>query len=161
MDNIFANLWRKRETTPASGVPASTTDKGPEVKSGSYEQRIIRANNPQTALTVSAVYRATELRAKTIGQMPVQYQRKDERGGNFVPWMMGLGKRMNYLLQEESDYYTPNCIGLKTGSTDNAGKCVITLFRQKDGSYLLIGVLGCSEDPSRFADTLILYNKFG
>ena len=101
MDNIFANLWRKRETTPASGVPASTTDKGPEVKSGSYEQRIIRANNPQTALTVSAVYRATELRAKTIGQMPVQYQKKDDKGGNFVPWMMGLGKRMNYLLQEE------------------------------------------------------------
>ena len=71
MDNIFfANLWRKRETTPASGVPASTTDKGPEVKSGSYEQRIHRANNPQTALTVSAVYRATELHYRTIGRCP-------------------------------------------------------------------------------------------
>lgn len=76
--------------------------------------------------------------------------------GENITWI-----NSNYLLQEESDYYTPNCIGLKTGSTDNAGKCVITLFRQKDGSYLLIGVLGCSEDPSRFADTLILYNKFG
>jgi HK97 family phage portal protein len=33
--------------------------------------------------------------------MPVQYQRKDVEGGNFTPWMMGLGKRINYLLQEE------------------------------------------------------------
>ena len=100
MDNFFVNMFRKREaTTP--GVPSSSTEKAPEIKGGSFEERIVRARDPQTALTVSAVYRATELRAKTIGQMPVQYQRKDERGGNFVSWMMGFGKRMNYLLQEE------------------------------------------------------------
>ena len=104
MDNIFAHLWRKRETAPApigGGVPSSTTDKGPDIKGGSFEERIVYARDPQKALTVSAVYRATELRAKTIGQMPVQYQKKDDNGGNFMPWMMGLGKRMNYLLQEE------------------------------------------------------------
>ena len=101
MDNFFAHMFRKRETTPVPGVPASTTDKGPEVKGGSFEERIVYARDPQRALTVSAVYRATELRAKTIGQMPVQYQRKDDRGGNFIPWMYGLGKRMNYLMQEE------------------------------------------------------------
>lgn len=93
---------RQREATPISGgVPSSTTDKEHGIKGGSYEERIVHARSPQKALTVSAVYRATELRAKTIGQMPVQYQRKDDRGGNFVPWMMGLGKRINYLLQEE------------------------------------------------------------
>ena len=103
MDNIFAHLWRKRETTPQpiGGVPSSTNDKGPDIKGGSFEERIVYARDPQKALTVSAVYRATELRAKTIGQMPVQYQKKDDNGGNFMPWMMGLGKRMNYLLQEE------------------------------------------------------------
>lgn len=76
--------------------------------------------------------------------------------GETITWL-----NSNYLLHEESDYYTPNCIGLKTGSTQNAGKCVITLFRQDDGSYLLIGVLGSSTDEQRFADTLILYEKFG
>ena len=106
MDNIFANLWRKREiggqqVTQTPGIPNSSTDQSPEPKGGSFEERIVYARDPQKALTVSAVYRATELRAKTIGQMPVQYQRKDEKGGNFVPWMMGLGKRINYLLQEE------------------------------------------------------------
>ena len=89
--------------TPPSnvpGVPSSTVEKE-QVKGGSFEERIVRVRDPQKALTVSAVYRATELRAKTIGQMPVQYQRKSETGGNFTPWMQGIGKRMNYLLQEE------------------------------------------------------------
>jgi HK97 family phage portal protein len=102
--NIFGFGRKQREVTPPTGgpgVPSSTTDEGPKVKGGSFEERIVRARDPQKALTVSAVYRATELRAKTIGQMPVQYQRRDEAGGNFTPWMMGLGKRMNYLLQEE------------------------------------------------------------
>ncbi len=76
--------------------------------------------------------------------------------GETITWL-----NSNYLLHEDSDYYTPNCIGLKTGSTENAGKCVITLFRQDDGSYLLIGVLGSAGDNQRFEDTLILYEKFG
>ena len=68
---------------------------------GSFAERIVYARDPQTALTVSAVYRAIELRAKTIGVMPVQYQTKDTEKGNFVTSMRGLGKRLNYLLQEE------------------------------------------------------------
>lgn len=101
MDNFFVNMFRKREATPTPGVPTSTTDEGSKVNGGSFESRIVYARSPEVALTVSAVYRATELRAKTIGQMPIQYRRKDTEKGNFTPWMQGLGKRMNYLLQEE------------------------------------------------------------
>ena len=106
MDNIFANLFRfrqKREImpTPASGVPTTSTEQGAKVTGGSFSERIVYANSPQLALTVSAVYRATELRAKTLGVMPVQYQKKDSEKGNFVTDMRGLGKRINYLLQEE------------------------------------------------------------
>ena len=103
MDNIFANLfrYRQREAPQTPGVPSSTTDEGQHVKGGSFGSRIVYARSPEVALTVSAVYRATELRAKTIGQMPIQYRRKDTEKGNFTPWMQGLGKRMNYLLQEE------------------------------------------------------------
>lgn len=103
MDNIFATLWRKREAkpTPVKSEQAGATDNDTRIKGGSFEERIVRARDPHKALTVSAVYRAMELRAKTIGLMPVQYQRKDTEGGNFMPWMQGIGKRINYLLQEE------------------------------------------------------------
>ncbi len=99
MDNFFARwAWMKHKREV---VPTSTNEQRPTVKGGSYEARIVHARNPETALTISAVYRATELRAKTIAQMPVQYQRKDTEGGNYTTWMQGLGKRINYLLQEE------------------------------------------------------------
>ena len=106
MDNIFANLFRFRQTrevvqAPTTGVPTTSNEQSPKVTGGSYSERIVYARDPQLALTVSAVYRATELRAKTIGVMPVQWQKRSAEGGNFVVDMRGLGKRMNYLLQEE------------------------------------------------------------
>ena len=87
-------------------VPATTEAKAaepaePAARGGSYAERIVYARNPQAALTISAVYRAVGMNADTFAVMPVQYHRKDAEGGNFTPWMYGLGKRMNYLLQEE------------------------------------------------------------
>lgn len=67
----------------------------------------------------------------------------------------------NYLLHPEfEDFYTPEAIGLKTGSTELAGKCLISVFCQPDGSYLIVGVMGCMDNESRFADTLTLYNLY-
>ena len=69
---------RKREVSPdrqaVPGIPATTDPNHPtnqEVKGGSFEERIVTARSPRVALTVSAVYRAVELRAKTIGQMQI------------------------------------------------------------------------------------------
>ena len=59
----------------------------------------MRVRNPQLALTVSAVYRAVELRAKTEAQFAIQYQKMNAEGGNFVPDMWGPGRNINYLLQ--------------------------------------------------------------
>lgn len=112
---LFGNLFTPTGTLPVlrreiggrpvSGVPSATDDKPSDGKApvigGAYGERIVHARNPETALTVSAVYRATELRAKTIGVMPVQYQKKDVAGGNYLVDMLGLGKRLNYLMQEE------------------------------------------------------------
>ena len=108
---------RKREATPiggAPGIPSSTmpTEQQPtgksDVKGGSFEERIVTARSPRVALTVSAVYRAVELRAKTIGQMQMQYQVRDREGGNFVldvtkprQNQVSFGTRLNYLLQVE------------------------------------------------------------
>ena len=104
-------------------------------------------------ITLSNAVRSSELIMECAATAKLEVQLLS---GQTITWL-----NSNYLLHENSDFYTPNCIGLKTGSTENAGKCVITLFQQDDGSYLLIGVLGSSTDEQRFADTLILYNKFG
>ena len=82
-------------------MPSSTNDQGPKVTGGSYQERISYVRGPEQALVVGAVYRAVNLRADTMSVMPVQYQKRDFEGGNFVTDMRGLGKRINYLLQEE------------------------------------------------------------
>ena len=67
----------------------------------------------------------------------------------------------NYLLHPEyEDFYTPEAVGLKTGSTDKAGKCLLSAFLREDGTYLIVGVLGSTENTDRFSDTLILYNLY-
>ena len=99
---------RQREADPSAkgvpGVPVTTDPDHPsnqEVKGGSYQERIMPVRSQEQALLVSAVYRAVTLRADVMGVMPVQYQKKDFEGGNFVQDMRGLGKRINYMLQEE------------------------------------------------------------
>ena len=69
-------------------------------------------------------------------------------------------KNSNYLLHEDLSFYTPEAIGLKTGSTANAGKCLISAFRQEDGRVLLVGVLGSTGDGERYTDTLTLYDLY-
>ena len=115
--NIFGG--HKRESlTPQqqakAGVPVTTDPNHPTNQQqkqdggGSFEERIVSARHPRVALTVSAVYRAVELRAKTIGQMQMQYQVRDREGGNFVMDVtkprqnqVSFGTRLNYLLQVE------------------------------------------------------------
>ena len=115
--NFFGFGRKERESlTPqqqaGAGIPVTTDPQHPtnktDVKGGSFEERIVSARHPRVALTVSAVYRAVELRAKTIGQMQMQYQVRDREGGNFVmdvvkPRMnqVSFGTRLNYLLQVE------------------------------------------------------------
>ena len=83
------------------GVPSSTMPPEPKVSGGSFEERIVFAGSPYVALTVSPVYRAIKLIMNTMSVMPVQYRKKDFEKGNFYIDMRGLGKRINYLLQEE------------------------------------------------------------
>lgn len=68
-------------------------------------------------------------------------------------------KNTNELLHTKSQFYCENAFGLKTGSTQNAGKCLISAFYHENG-YMIIGVLGGSEDLLRYVDTLHLYQHF-
>ena len=101
MDNFFIKMFR-REAKATSGVPVSTDPNHPsnqKTTAATYAEKIVRIGRPELALTVSAVYRAVELRAKTEAQFAIQYQRMSREGGNFVPDMWGPGKTINYLLQ--------------------------------------------------------------
>lgn len=111
MDNFFRNWFQRRETAPAGEAAGTastyTSTKVQEAGGGTFAQRIAYTRSPQAALTISGVYRAVELRAKTIGQMQMQYQKRNKEGGNFVaditPPVNGyvtLGTRLNYILQK-------------------------------------------------------------
>ena len=98
------NLFTPTGTIPIRRevVPKTTDPKDPSnqpTAGGSFEERIIRVSRPELALTISAVYRAVELRAKTEAQFAIQYQKMNKEGGNFVPDMYGPGRNLNYLLQ--------------------------------------------------------------
>lgn len=103
------NLFRRRRSTPTppvpmagTGVPASANmqQQKEDIKSASFEERIVRISRPEMAPTIAAVYRAVELKAKTIGQMEMQYQRRDSEKGNFVQAMFGDAKKLNWMLQK-------------------------------------------------------------
>ena len=107
MGNFF-DIFKKREaptpTASVPGVPSSTMPtETPKVAGGDYQERIVPVRSPESACFVSAVYRAVTLRGDTMSVMPVQYRKKDFERDNFVQDMRGLGKRINYLLQEEAN----------------------------------------------------------
>ena len=96
----------QREEKPVPGVPVTTdpnhlSNQPNKVEGGDYQERIAYVRGPEQALVVGAVYRAVNLRADTMSVMPVQYQKRDFEKGNYYTDMRGLGKRLNYLLQEE------------------------------------------------------------
>lgn len=65
----------------------------------------------------------------------------------------------NSLLHEESPFYAPSAVGLKTGHTDGAGYCLLSAFRRDEG-YTIVGVFGSASYDHRFRDTLLLGNAF-
>ena len=100
-------IFNREVGKPAPGVPSTTDPTAPENKptenTGSYEEKVVRISNPNMSLMVSAVYRAVELKAKTIGSMEMQYQRRNSNGGNFVQSMYGDGRTLNWLLQKRAN----------------------------------------------------------
>jgi len=104
------NALMVREATPApiNGVPVTTDPNHPSnqpksVTGASFQERIAYVRGPEQALCTGTVYRAINLRADTMSVMPVQYRKKDFEKDNFKVDMRGLGKRINYMLQEEAN----------------------------------------------------------
>ena len=104
---IFKREVVPTPTKPTPGIVTTTDPNAPENQpsnnTGSFEEKVVRVTSPNMSLTISAVYRAVELKAKTIGQMEMQYQRKDSEKGNFVQSMWGEGRILNWLMQKQAN----------------------------------------------------------
>ncbi|MCH1984082.1 VanZ family protein [Ruminococcus sp. OA3] len=72
--------------------------------------------------------------------------------GTDVTW-----QNTNQLLSPESTYYDKTVVGLKTGSSDAAGKCLVSAAYRNERLYITV-VMGDSEE-GRYQDTLDLLNK--
>ena len=101
MDNFFTRrglFRRETDDKPTPGIPSSTQDTGPQPKAGDYSAHAIHPGG-RSSLIVPAWYRGVSLIMQTMGQMVVQYQRKNRVGGNFVEDRYGSMRTLNYLLQ--------------------------------------------------------------
>ncbi|MCM1506030.1 MAG: dockerin type I domain-containing protein [Ruminococcus flavefaciens] len=65
----------------------------------------------------------------------------------------------NSLLNPDSPYYCPNAVGLKTGTTADAGNCLIGAFNKNNKLYISV-VIGCNTTSERYELTLKLLNNY-
>lgn len=61
----------------------------------------------------------------------------------------------NLMLHKDSEYYYKFCKGLKTGSTDNAGKCLVSASK-KNGNTFICVVMKADTEENRVEDSLKL-----
>ena len=107
IQDIFRGQQVREATTAPASKPAEKENE--QGNTGSFKEKVVRVDNPNQSLTVSAVYRAVELKAKTLGSMEMQYQRRDSAGGNFVQHMYGDGRTLNWLLQKQANPIMTGC----------------------------------------------------
>lgn len=61
-------------------------------------------------------------------------------------------KNTNYFLNKNSKFYNENVKGIKTGTTTQAGNCLVTDF-EKDGIEFIAVILGAKTSDSKFTET--------
>lgn len=100
MDNFFSALARRvrqdRETVVSSAQRSG--DNQPREAGADWTERIAPVSG-RSSLLVPAWYRGASLIMQTMGQMVVQYQRRNKTGGNYQEDLYGANGRLNYLLQ--------------------------------------------------------------
>lgn len=72
--------------------------------------------------------------------------------GTDITW-----QNTNLLLDPSSEYFYEKAIGLKTGSTENAGKCLVSAAIIKDEIYIAV-VMG-DTDEGRYLDFIVLFQS--
>lgn len=70
--------------------------------------------------------------------------------GQHITWY-----NTNRLLNPDSPYYDPQAIGMKTGSTREAGNCLLAAFQQGK-RQIIIGIFGSGNKTQRYKDAMAL-----
>ncbi len=65
----------------------------------------------------------------------------------------------NKLLDPDSAFHRSDAIGVKTGTTDNAGSCLIAAFEDNGKTYITVAA-GCSSDADRYDLTIRIADAF-
>ena len=107
-------------------------------------------DNEDTYSTVHdlAVFAAYAMKMEEIREIAATYEKKVFfASGENITW-----KNFNSLVNPWSTWYCEQAVGLKTGSTENAGKCLLSAFEGEDGLYIAV-VMGCQEDGDRYRAT--------
>lgn len=73
--------------------------------------------------------------------------------GQSITW-----KNTNLLLDKNSPYYYPFATGMKTGTTDLAGKCLLASAARNGQTLLVIG-MGCDTEQKRYAFATQLFDS--
>jgi HK97 family phage portal protein len=89
-----------REVAQGTAEGTTATQSG-STHCGTYEENVSYVSNTEKALRIATFYRCLELRANTMAQLTVQYQRLNREGGNYVESNYGPHGVLNYLLQRE------------------------------------------------------------
>lgn len=84
-----------------------------------------------------------------------QYMGVLEEDVEYLSGQTNHWKNTNKLLDPEDGYYRPDCFGMKTGSTSQAGYCLMSAF-QVGGHTVVVGVFGAPDDNARFAAAIKL-----
>lgn len=89
-----------------------------------------------------------------IGEIVGKYQKYVvfESGEN-ITWT-----NSNLLLNPNSGYHRANAIGMKTGTTANAGCCLVAAFEINNKTYITV-VTGCNTNDDRYSLTLKLVDE--
>lgn len=110
-------------------------------------------DNDDQYTTVADLIKITEyvLSVPEIMEIVGTYQKHIQiYSGEFYTWT-----NSNLLLDPYSDYYCENAVGIKTGTTANAGNSLISAFENNDKTYIAV-VVGCDSDSDRYELTLKL-----
>lgn len=65
-------------------------------------------------------------------------------------------RNSNAFLIRESEFFNEYVLGMKTGTTSTAGKCLISVY-SKDGVEVIAVVMGCTDDGDRYTDSITLF----
>lgn len=65
----------------------------------------------------------------------------------------------NFLVDPERNYYVPTAIGMKTGNTRAAGRCLVSAFLV-DGNITIVGVFGCANKEDHFINARTVYYHY-